>query len=82
MTLRRRSSVAGAKPPSGALAEDRRAERQGNGARDASGGVQEDVPERPAGNRWPSPWTRRDSSSGIETEGPAKSLGMSLAGVR
>jgi hypothetical protein len=40
----------GAKPPCAALVEDRRGERQGNGAAlIASGGDQEDVPERPAG---------------------------------
>jgi hypothetical protein len=41
---------AGAKPPCAALAEDRRGERQGKGvALIASGGDQEDVPERSAG---------------------------------
>ena len=45
VALQRRPSGAGAKPPCAALAEDRRGERQGKGARDASGGDQEDVPE-------------------------------------
>jgi len=39
-------SGAGAKPPCAALAEDRRGERQGEGAAlTASGGDREDVPE-------------------------------------
>ena len=45
MALQRRPTGAGAKPPCAALAEDRRGERQGKGAHDASGGDQEDVPE-------------------------------------
>ena len=44
MALRRRPTGAGVKPPCAALAEDRRGERQGKGARDVSGGDQEDVP--------------------------------------
>ena len=52
MALRRRPSGAGVKPPCAALAEDRRGERQGKGARDASGGDREDVPElAPTGDR-------------------------------
>jgi hypothetical protein len=45
LALQRRPSGAGAKPPDAALAEDRRGERSGKGALDASGGDQEDVPE-------------------------------------
>ena len=45
LALRRRPSGGGVKPPCAALAEDRRGERQGEGALDASGGDQEDVPE-------------------------------------
>jgi hypothetical protein len=49
MALQRRPTGAGAKPPSAALAEDRRGERLGKGALEASGRDQEDVPERLAG---------------------------------
>ncbi len=45
LALRCRPTGAGVKPPCAALAEDRRGERQGKGAQDASGGDQEDVPE-------------------------------------
>ena len=45
LALRRRPSGDGVKPPDAALAEDRRGERSGEGAVDASGGDQEDVPE-------------------------------------
>jgi hypothetical protein len=46
LALQCRPVGAGAKPPCAALAEDRRGERQGNGAAlIASGGDQEDVPE-------------------------------------
>jgi hypothetical protein len=41
MALRRRPSGGGVKPPHAALAEDRRGERWGDGARDASGGDRE-----------------------------------------
>jgi hypothetical protein len=47
LALRRRPSGDGVKPPDAALAEDRRGERSGEGAVDASGGDQEDVPEAP-----------------------------------
>ena len=46
MALWRRLAVGGAKPPNAALAEDRRGERLGKGAQDASGGDREDVPEK------------------------------------
>ena len=50
MASRRRPTGAGAKPPCAALAEDRRGERQGKRRHSmASGGDQEDVPERPVG---------------------------------
>src|SRR6476620_10514050 len=42
VALRRRPAVGGFKPPHAALAEDRRGERCGKGARDASGGDRED----------------------------------------
>ena len=42
MALRSRPAVGGFKPPHAALAEDRRGERCGKGARDASGGDRED----------------------------------------
>ena len=43
LALRSRPAGGGFKPPSAALAEDCRGERDGKGARDASGGDQEDV---------------------------------------
>ena len=45
MALWRRPAGGGGKPPNAALAEDRRGERLGKGAPDASGGDREDVPE-------------------------------------
>ena len=42
VALRSRSAGGGSKPPRAALAEDRRGERRGKGAGDASGGDQED----------------------------------------
>src|SRR3972149_9868115 len=42
LALRSRSAGGGSKPPRAALAEDRRGERRGKGAGDASGGDQED----------------------------------------
>jgi hypothetical protein len=45
LALRRRPAGGDVKPPRAALAEDRRGERMGKGARDASGGDQEDVPD-------------------------------------
>src|SRR5213080_918319 len=41
VALRRRPAGGGVKPPRAALAEDRRGERRGKGARDASGGDRE-----------------------------------------
>jgi len=38
VALRRRPAGGGVKPPRAALAEDRRGERRGKGARDPSGG--------------------------------------------
>src|SRR5260370_16100265 len=43
LALRSRPAGGGFKPPSAALAEDCRGERDGKGAREASGGDQEDV---------------------------------------
>ena len=43
MALRSRLSGGGFKPPSAALAEDCRGEREGKGAREASGGDHEGV---------------------------------------
>jgi hypothetical protein len=87
MEDRRPSSVgpagAGAKPPCAALAEDRRGERQGNGAAlIASGGDQEDVPEalgRLAGRRCRSVV---NSQVGIETGASSRCPGISLAAAR
>src|SRR6266536_5618381 len=46
MALRSRPAGGGFKPPHAALAEDRRGERCGNGAPEASGGDREDERER------------------------------------
>ena len=84
LALRRRPTGAGAKPPCGALAEDRRAERQGKRrGLTVSGGDQEDVPEAlGSGSRWVSLLKRRKCADGIETGGHLLLLGMSLAGAR
>ena len=60
------------KPPCAALAEDRRGERQGKGALDASGGDQEDVPEALGRGDLgrASLLKRRKGTGGIETGGP------------
>jgi hypothetical protein len=73
---------AGAKPPCAALAEDRRGERQGEGAAlIASGGDREDVPEAPGRVAGRALLRRRYINlGGIETGGSAVALGMSLAG--
>ena len=75
----------GVKPPCAALAEDRRGERQGNGAAlIASGGDQEGVPEA-LGRGCPGRACAVEASKvrdGIEIGGPAPSLEMSLAGAR
>jgi len=79
MAFRRRPAGAGAKPPCAALAEDRRGERQGKGARDASGGGQGDVPERPfAGVVVEASLTVKVASK----PGGRTTPGMSLAGTR
>src|SRR6266498_2999079 len=49
LALRSRPAGGGFKPPPAALAEDRRGERGGKGARDASGGDQEDGAQPLAG---------------------------------
>src|SRR4051794_18456451 len=48
LALRRRPAGGDVKPPQAALAEDRRGERWGKGARDASGGDREGERERTA----------------------------------
>src|SRR6266487_349384 len=48
VALWRRPAGGGVKPPRAALAEDRRGERRGKGARDASGGDREGERERTA----------------------------------
>ncbi len=78
-------SGAGVKPPCAALAEDRRGERQGEGAAlIASGGDREDVPES-SGRAVGVSGVAVEASKGlvdIETGGPWIAFGMSLAGAR
>ena len=79
LALRRRPAGGGAKPPRAALAEDRRGERQGKGARDASGGDQEDVAQASLRGsllkrRYLIRWHRNRGVVGLP--------GMSLAGAR
>ncbi len=79
-------SGAGAKPPCAALAEDRRGERQGEGAAlIASGGDpgRRSRIVRPGRLAWPG--VAVEASKGlvdIETGGPWIAFGMSLAGAR
>jgi hypothetical protein len=71
--------------PDAALAEDRRGERSGKRrGLIASGGDQEDVPEAlgPGDRVERALLRRRKGLDGIEIEGPASSLEMSLAGAR
>ena len=70
----------GCKPPHAALAEDRRGERCGKGARDASGGDREDGAQSPI--FWGSLWTCRNSIKWHQNRGVVGQPGMSLAGVR
>jgi len=76
---------AGAKPPCGALAEDRRAERQGKGvARLRQVGTGKAFQKRSAGvtRRGVVVEASKAKKDGIEIEGPFSSLEMSLAGAR
>jgi hypothetical protein len=69
--------------PDAALAEDRRGERSGERrGLIASGGDQEDVPETLARGVERALLRRRKGLDGIEIEGPASSLEMSLAAAR
>src|SRR6266508_6005622 len=52
LALRSRPAGGGFKPPPAALAEDRRGERGGKGAHDASGGDQEDGAQPSLEGRW------------------------------
>ena len=69
----------GCKPPHAALAEDRRGERCGKGARDASGGDREDGAQS---SFWGSLVTCRYSIRWHQNRGVVGQPGMSLAGVR
>ena len=76
---------AGAKPPCGALAEDRRAERQGKGvARLRQVGTGKAFQKRSAGvtRRGVAVDASKARKDGIETGGPFSSSEMSLAGAR
>ena len=76
---------AGAKPPCGALAEDRRAERQGKGvARLRQVGTGKAFQKRSAGvtRRGVVVEASKAKKDDIEIEGPFSSLEMSLAGAR
>src|SRR5438034_2776581 len=80
LALRSRPAGGGFKPPPAALAEDRRGERGGKGARDASGGDQEDGAQPLAGGVAVDVSLRRDrwhqNRDGLQRPG------MSLAGAR
>jgi len=71
MALRRRPSGGGVKPPHAALAEDRRGERGGKGARDASGGDREGERKRIAIEvsklvpRWHRNWGAHEVPGGV-----------------
>ena len=72
LALRSRLFGGGFKPPHAALVEDRRGERCGKGARDVSGGDQED--DRRVRCRYSMRWHQNRDSVSVP--------GMSLAGVR
>jgi hypothetical protein len=74
LALRRRPAGGDVKPPQAALAEDRRGERWGKGALDASGGDREGERERTADDV-------SKQADDIET-GRLSGPGMSLAGAR
>ena len=78
--LRSRPAGGGSKPPCAALAEDRRGERHGKGAGDASGGDQEDGAQSRRLRSLVK--CRYQNRSDVETGAYVGCFGMSPAGAR
>jgi hypothetical protein len=84
VALRSRPAGGGFKPPPAALAEDRRGERGGKGALDASGGDREDGAQLSWGHVWPRGGRCRGVVKAMKVASkPGRWIGsgMSLAGV-